>query len=302
MTANLPVSANRPGRPRAGPAADDLALGAKDFERIAALVHAEAGIFLPESKTTLVYARLIKRLRALGLDSFRNYCALVEDEEGVDERQRMIAALTTNVTSFFREPHHFRHLRTSVLPGLVARARAGGRVRLWSAGCSRGHEPYSLAMTVLSLMPDAAQRDVRILATDIDPDVLAEARAGTYERAALAGVPQADLLRSFHPEQDRRGAARLAASDEMKRLVVFRELNLVGDWPMSGLFDVVFCRNVAIYFDEATQARLWGRFADQTRDGGTLCIGHSERLSGPARDRYANVGVTTYRLGSGRQA
>ena len=117
------------------------ALGSREFKRIAALVHAESGIFLPEGKAMLVYARLVKRLRALGFDSFHDYCALIEGEGGIDERQGMIAALTTNVTSFYREAHHFKHLKQSVLPDLVARARAGGRVRLWSAGCSRGPEP-----------------------------------------------------------------------------------------------------------------------------------------------------------------
>lgn len=276
-------------------------LGSREFKRIAALVHAESGIFLPEGKAMLVYARLIKRLRALGFDSFHDYCALVEGEGGIDERQGMIAALTTNVTSFYREAHHFKHLKTAVLPDLVARARAGGRVRLWSAGCSRGHEPYSLAMTVLSVMPEAAERDVRILATDIDLNVLAEGRAGTYEREVLAEAPAAEVARHFEPVGGR-GGSHLTAGESLRRLVAFRELNLVGDWPMSGLFDVVFCRNVAIYFDEATQARLWTRFAERTRPGGTLCIGHSERLSGPAADLYASVGVTTYRRDQGRAA
>lgn len=299
------TAASRPkARTAAATKRDDggCALGPREFKRIAALVHAESGIFLPEGKVDLVYARLVRRLRALGFDSFRDYCALVEGEGGIDERQGMIAALTTNVTSFYREPHHFKHLRESVLPDLAARARAGGRVRLWSAGCSRGHEPYSLAMTVLSVLPDAAERDIRILATDIDPHVLAEGRAGSYEREVLADAPPAEVARHFEPADGRGGASHLAAGGALRRLVAFRELNLVGEWPMSGLFDVVFCRNVAIYFDEATQARLWMRFAERTRPGGTLCIGHSERLSGPALGRYSGVGVTTYRLDGGRPA
>ncbi|MGZ5947940.1 MAG: CheR family methyltransferase, partial [Caulobacteraceae bacterium] len=131
----------------------------EDFQRVAKMLHDDAGIYLPEAKATLVYSRLAKRLRALGLQSFRDYCALLTEEggAGAGERQQMLAALTTNVTRFFREPHHFDHLKTKVLPPLLEHARRGGRVRLWSAACSTGPEPYSMALTVLSVMPDAAQ-------------------------------------------------------------------------------------------------------------------------------------------------
>ena len=164
----------------------DLLLTYEDFKRIAGMLHDDAGIFLPEGKVTLVYSRLAKRLRALGLESFRDYCEMVATSEGIDERKRMLAALTTNVTRFFREPHHFEHLKTKVLPPLLESAKAGGRVRLWSAACSTGQEPYSMALTLLSLMPDAARYDIRILATDIDPNVVAEARAGAYSDDAVS--------------------------------------------------------------------------------------------------------------------
>ena len=274
---------------------------AEDFRRIAAMLHADAGIFLPEAKSTLVYSRLVKRLRALGLESFRDYCAFLDEAGGADERQQMMAALTTNVTRFFREPHHFDYLRTKVLPPLLEAARRGGRVRIWSAGCSKGHEPYSIAMTVLSLMPEAAERDVRILASDIDPNVVEEGRAGRYDRGALEGVPPADLKRFFRPE-GRGNETWYAVTDDMRRLVAFRELNLMGQWPMAGRFDVIFCRNVVIYFDEATQARIWDRFSEKLLPGGLLCIGHSERLSGPAQGRFTNVGITIYRHAGGTGA
>ncbi len=131
----------------------EFLLTGDDFQQIAAMLHADAGIYLAESKATLVYSRLAKRLRALGLESFRDYCTLVAGTDGVDERQKMMAALTTNVTHFFREPHHFEHLKKQVLPPLVAAAKLGRRVRIWSAGCSSGQEPYSIALTILSLMP-----------------------------------------------------------------------------------------------------------------------------------------------------
>ncbi|RYB03072.1 CheR family methyltransferase [Lichenibacterium ramalinae] len=275
---------------------------AEDFRRIAAMLHADAGIFLPEAKSTLVYSRLVKRLRILGLESFRDYCAFLDEAGGADERQQMMAALTTNVTRFFREPHHFEHLRTTVLPPLLEAAKRGGRVRIWSAGCSKGHEPYSLAMTVLSLMPDAADRDVRILASDIDPNVVEEGRAGRYDRGALDGVPPAELKRFFRPDGGRGESGWFSATDDMRRLVAFRELNLMGQWPMAGQFDIIFCRNVVIYFDEATQAKIWERFSQKLLPGGTLCIGHSERLSGSAQSRFTNVGITIYRHAGGKGA
>ena len=262
-----------------------------DFRKIAAMVHGDAGIALPDTKATLVYSRLAKRLRALGLSSFKDYCALVAGKDGLDERQKMLAALTTNVTRFFREPHHFEDLANKVLPPLLQRARGGGRVRLWSAACSSGQEPYSAAMTLLSLMPNAGDFDIRILATDIDPNMVVDGRNGVYSENLLAGVSTEHRRRWTTTEAS--GAVRMA--DELRALVTFNELNLIGDWPMKGRFDVIFCRNVAIYFEDDTQARLWSRFAPLLQPGGTLYIGHSERVAGPAAALLSPDGVTTYR-------
>ncbi len=270
---------------------------ADDFRQIAEILHSHAGIALNTGKAALVYSRLAKRLRALGLRSFRDYCMLVQGLDGVDERQAMTAALTTNVTRFFREPHHFDHLRDVVMPGLAQRARDGGRVRLWSAACSNGQEPYSMAMTVLSVLPEAADLDVRILATDIDPNMVAEGRAGFYSEDALAPAPS--LLRHrWFDKAPTQGADMFGANAAMRRLVSFKELNLIGDWPMRGKFDVIFCRNVVIYFDEATQERVWGRFLPLMTPGATLYIGHSERVSGPAAAGLTTTGLTTYRIGA----
>jgi chemotaxis protein methyltransferase CheR len=265
-----------------------------DFKTIAAMVHGDAGIALHETKATLVYSRLAKRLRALGLESFRDYCGLVAGAEGVDERQRMLAALTTNVTRFFREPHHFDHLRTKVLPPLLNAARAGGKVRLWSAACSSGQEPYSAAMAILATAPDAANLDIRILATDIDPNMVAEARQGAYAPTLLTGIPEEYRRRWTAPSAHRPGSVQIA--EEARALITFNELNLIGDWPMKGKFDAIFCRNVAIYFDDDTQARLWSRFAPLLKVGGHLYIGHSERVAGPAAAVFEPDGITTYRL------
>ena len=276
----------------------EFAMTDRDFKDIAAMLYADAGIYMPASKTTLVYSRLVKRLRALNLESFREYCDLVGSPQGSHERLEMLSALTTNVTRFFREPHHFEHLSAHVLPPLLELARRGGRVRLWSAACSSGPEPYSMALTVLSLEPNAASLDVRILASDIDPRVVEEGRRGVYPAAALAETPVA--LRKGHftaiGGDDRRG---LQASEELRRLVVFRTLNLNGAWPMPGKFHAIFCRNVVIYFDEQTQQTVWSKFAGKLERGGVLYIGHSERVTGPAAARFVSDGVTAYRLKGG---
>jgi chemotaxis protein methyltransferase CheR len=270
----------------------ELLFTEEDFRRISAMLHADAGIAIPETKATLVYSRLAKRLRALGLRSFRDYCALVADGRGGDERQKMLAALTTNVTRFFREPHHFEHLESKVLPPLQAHAKAGGRVRLWSAGCSNGQEPYSIALTILTRLPEAADLDVRVLATDIDPNMVAEGKAGIYRDDLVAAIPEPVRRRWMTPLD---GGRSWQAGDAMRRLVSFRELNLIGEWPMKGPFDVIFCRNTVIYFEEDTQSRVWSRFEPMLKPGGALYIGHSERLTGPATARFENDGLTTYR-------
>ena len=210
----------------------------------------------------------------------------------------MISALTTNLTRFFREPHHFDHLKAHVLPPLIARLRKGGRVRLWSAGCSNGAEPYSIALCLLELMPEAADYDVRVLATDIDDRMIEYGRAGAYDAEQARSIPAALRDRWMGRHADKAGAD-WRAGPELQRLVAFRELNLVGAWPMRGRFDAIFCRNVVIYFDESTQAEMWSRFADRLEPGGRLYIGHSERVAGAAEQRFESDGVTTYRVAEG---
>jgi chemotaxis protein methyltransferase CheR len=259
---------------------------------IAAMAKEAFGIHLEAGKKPLVYTRLARRLRALSLPGFADYCRMLQDPSSEDERLRMLAALTTNVTHFFREDHHFATL-SRVLPALLARAREGGRVRLWSAGCSTGQEAYSIAATIAEACPQADRLDIRVLASDVDPDVLARAQAGRFEEDELAGLSPARKASLFGPTAHE-GLIR----PELRRLVACRRLNLVGDWPIGGLFDAIFCRNVAIYFDQPTQQRLWSRFAERLPPGGLLLIGHSERVTGPATRLFASVGVTTYgRLG-----
>ena len=262
----------------------------EDFRRIGAILREDSGIHLPEGKAQLVYSRLAKRLRALGLESFNDYCRLISGPEGAEERRTMLTALTTNVTRFFREPHHFDHLKKLLAGGLAAKAKAGGRLRFWSAACSSGEEPYSMAMTILSVLPEAAELDVRILASDIDVNILAKARAGVYPDSTASQVP-VDMRKWL-----RTGSNGCAVDPTLQKMISFRELNLMAAWPMKGKFDGIFCRNVAIYFELETQEKLWSRFAERLTSEGRLYIGHSERVGVPG---FASDGLTVYRLQGG---
>jgi chemotaxis protein methyltransferase CheR len=270
-------------------------LSRDDFQRIAGSLREQSGIHLPESKATLVYSRLAKRLRALQLGSFADYCRLIEAPHGHEERAAMLAALTTNVTRFFREPHHFDHLRAHVLEPAAAAVRAGARMRLWSSACSSGEEPYSVALTLLSVIPEAPRLDVKILATDIDPVVIEKAKEGVYTEECVSPIPPAMRERNMLKAQG--GIWRV--SDDVKSLIVFKQLNLIGDWPMRGKFDAIFCRNVVIYFEELTQSRIWSRFKGYLTPSGRLYVGHSERVDVPG---YASDGLTAYRLSAGAPA
>ena len=280
-------------------ASGEYPLTRRDLQQIASMIYSDAGIFLNDTKASLVYSRLSKHIRQLGLRGFRDYCDLVSSPAGAAERKEMLSFLTTNFTRFFRENHHFEHLKNEVLPGLVQRAKSGGRVRIWSAACSDGQEPYSIALTVLSVLPNAADYDFKILATDIDPKILALARAGAYDENALETVTQ-PMRKQWFNEVDVNGRRKWQVDDKLKKLITFNELNLLGNWPFKGPFDVIFCRNVVIYFDEPTQMRIWSRFAENLPVGGHLYIGHSERVSGESKDWFDNIGITTYRyLGKG---
>lgn len=268
----------------------DLSEG--EFRLLADILHRDTGIRLAAGKRGLVVSRLARRLRALGVEGFAAYCRHLQGPGGAEERVRMISALTTNVTAFFREPHHFDLLRQQVLPPLLRRVtRAGGRLRLWSAGCSSGEEAYSLAMVVLEICPDADAHDILILATDVDPAMIACARAGLYPADAAARMPWA--RGHFDPVPG--DPDRVTVGPRLRRLVRPAQLNLFGQWPMRGRFDVILCRNVVIYFDAAGQAALWQRFAQALAPGGHLLIGHSERIDPGTAALFEPVGITAYR-------
>lgn len=262
-----------------------------EFADIAAYTHRAFGLHLVPSKREMVFARLIKRLKHTGMQDFTSYLAFVRHPENEQERNEFLSALTTNVTHFFREPHHFTYLRAAILAPLIDQARLGKKLRIWSAGCSAGQEAFSLAMTVLSLCPEAARHDIKILATDIDKRILGIAQKGIYPVAEYSAIP-AEHHRFL--ETDGPDAKTFRMAQPLHDLVSFAELNLIADWPMRGQFDIIFCRNVAIYFDANTQVRLWNRFAQLLPLGGHLFIGHSERVSGPASNMLKSVGVTAY--------
>jgi chemotaxis protein methyltransferase CheR len=282
----VPSAVAAPARLRAARQSFDLS--DEDFQAIAALVRKEAGIVLNASKRDLVFGRLNRRLRVLGVVDFATYRTLLEGPNGADERREMLNALTTNLTSFFRELHHFTYLANHVLPDLLG-AVPRRRVRLWSAACSSGEEPYSIAMVVHKALQGRDNADVRILATDIDTNMVQTAAQGIYPAARAASIPS-DYARMRVPE----AGDTVSMPDAIRQYITFNQLNLLEPWPMQGSFDVIFCRNVVIYFDKDTQRKLFDRMADVMTAGGILFIGHSETLF-RVSDRFANLGHTTYR-------
>lgn len=267
----------------------------EDFRFLARRVHEMSGIVIHERKRDMLYSRLSRRLRSLKLDNFRDYCDYVNGPAGAAEVGAMINAITTNLTHFFRESHHFDHLRDIVLPAIAETGRrtGGKRLRMWSAGCSSGEEPYSIAMALKSAPVDFSGWDMRVLATDLDTDMVAKAAAGRYRAAEADGIPT-ELVAKYTEEATTPAGREIRMRDALKQLIAFKQLNLMDEWPMRGPFDAIFCRNVMIYFDHATKVRLIDRYANLLRSDGWLYIGHSESLS-KVSDRFQLVGRTTYR-------
>ncbi len=286
------------------------------FERISQLVYRLTGINLHQGKQELVKARLTKRLRALGLKSIDAYMEYLKHDNPEGELVAMIEAMTTNETSFFREPQHFDYMCRQIVPGLRNR-----KIRVWSAGCSSGEEPYSAAILLNEAIQDLALWDLGILATDLSSRMLARARKGIYDTNRLRNVPALLISKYFTPLESpaihggddinktsiphRKGGVkapsfltgfkcietspvrRYQVIEPLRRHVHLARLNLMGEWPMRGPFDVIFCRNVMIYFDKPAQERLVNRFWKLLKPGGHLFVGHSESLAGsPHKFRY----------------
>ncbi|NVK24906.1 MAG: protein-glutamate O-methyltransferase CheR [Gammaproteobacteria bacterium] len=244
-----------------------------DYSFISKTVYDECGIVLSHQKKDMVYSRLARRIRALNLSDFATYLVYLQDNKD-QEFADFINAITTNLTYFFREPHHFDFLKNTIVPQMKQNHRLDKRVRIWSAGCSTGMEPYSIAMSTIKSFPK--DWDFKILATDLDTNVLSTAKAGIYQGDSVAGIDN-ELLQTYflHDAQ----GERYKAKDNLKKLITFKQLNLLEPWPMKGPFDVIFCRNVVIYFDLVTKNKLFERYAQMLRPDGYLILGHSETLS-----------------------
>jgi chemotaxis protein methyltransferase CheR len=261
-----------------------------DFEALRTLVKDMTGISLSDQKRELVYGRLARRLRVLQLRSFADYRGVLARDN--DELVQFCNALTTNLTSFFREPHHFDYLRTHLLLPMAADRAAHPRLRIWSAACSTGEEAYSLAMTVLEALPEVHRWDVRILATDLDSDVLERARRGVYAADRLKGIAPERRARFFSEQRLAEGVS-YEATPAMKALITFKQLNLMQPLPMRGPLQAIFCRNVVIYFDKDTQRELFLRISPLQRPGDLLFMGHSESLF-KVTEQYSLIGKTIY--------
>jgi chemotaxis protein methyltransferase CheR len=280
-------------RPASNPSPEsdrEFAFSDADFRGLAGLAYEYAGIALAESKRNLVYTRLSRRLRALGLASFRDYRNYLASTES--ELEQFINAISTNLTRFFREGHHFDHFRAHIaVPFSTHLSRsAGRRLRVWSAGCSTGEEPYTIAIVLAHQIRDIAQHDVRILATDIDTAVLTKGMAGEYPLSGIGDIPK--TYQGYFRPSDSGSDVVMDAS--VRSLIRFGRLNLMESWPFRGKFDAIFCRNVMIYFDNPTKAQIVDRFTQQLQPGGFLYIGHSESLMG-SHPGLRLVGRTVYR-------
>ncbi len=277
----------------------------RHFDSLRALAREEAGIELADHKRELVYGRVCRRLRDLRLDSFDAYVALVTPA-GSPERRNFVNCITTNVTAFFREGHHFTFLRDEAVPQLMKTRQATRRLRIWSAACSTGQEPYSIAITMARAMEDLASSwDWKVLATDIDSEVVARAQAGVYRADEIPGYEAAEMRRWFQKAAGPApggltvdAPAPVQVSDALRKALYFRVLNLFHQWPMQGPIDVIFCRNVVIYFSKEDRRKLFDRFAKIMAPDGYLFIGHSESML-DGTDRFEPVGRTIYRLKSG---
>jgi len=270
----------------------EISLSEREFSRIKNRVYKVAGISLSDAKRTLVVSRLSKIVRALGLASFDDYVDFLEKGASASDGQDFVNALTTNLTRFYREDHHFDHLRSFVGTLMSERPR-GTRLRIWSAGCSTGQEPYTIGMDLLAAYPELKRWDFRILATDIDTAVITKAARGIYPENELSGLSpeRARMLQ-------RLGDGTVQVPQAARELVAFKPLNLIAEWPMKGPFDAIFCRNVAIYFDKPTQGAVFGRLGKLLAPGGFLYIGHSENL-GSGGDGFRLVGKTIYQSRAG---
>lgn len=261
-----------------------------EYTQFQSLIYGQAGIALSEQKKTLIVSRLGRRLRELNLPSFQSYYDHIMNDAGGGELTTLLDLISTNKTDFFREPGHFQFLKERILP-MCSTER---RIRIWSAASSSGEEPYSIAMTVYDAVPHPTQWDFKILASDISTRVLAKAATGIYDVEKVASIPQDVLRRHFlRGTHDQRNLVKV--KPHLAKLVTFRRINLMdAAFPIKSPLDVIFCRNVMIYFDRETQSKLMQKFFHYLKPGGYLFIGHSESLQW-VEHPFAYVAPTIYR-------
>lgn len=262
----------------------------KDFDVLRKISNEHSGILVPDDKFDMFYSRLSKRVRMHGLANFSEYCQFLQNNQE-HEFTEFINAVTTNLTSFFREKHHFEYLKNTVLPEVIKRNGNTKKITVWSAGCSTGEEPYSLAMTLLENVPSGW--DIKILATDLDTNVLQTAADGVYTSDRVDGLPASTIKKWF-----KRGTGinsnKVKISKSCQALISFKQLNLMKEWPMKSNFDFIFCRNVLIYFDRETKEHLAQRYGKLLVVGSHLFIGHSESLHQLDTD-FNLIGNTIYK-------
>lgn len=263
----------------------------KDFSYIKNLVAERTGIVLTDIKRDMVYSRVARRIRALKINDFAEYCDVLKSGHH-EEMVEFINAITTNLTSFFREPHHFVYMTKTLLPEIRANKK-DRTIRVWSAGCSSGEEPYSIAMTLRDFFPADSDWDIKILATDLDSHMVDKAEKGVYKEGSITGVDERQIKKWM-----KKGSGKMAGSvkicNEIQSLITFKQLNLMHDWPLKGPFDFMFCRNVVIYFSKDTQKELFDRYANLLVPNAGLFIGHSESLF-KVTDRFQSLGKTIYK-------
>lgn len=263
----------------------------KEFKFISDLVGERTGIVLSSAKRQMVYGRLSRRLRQLKLTKFSDYCDLLTSGHE-EELIEFTNAITTNLTAFFRENHHFEFLKKIVIPELIRNNAGTKRIRIWSAGCSSGEEPYSIAMCMREALPKSSGWDVKILATDLDSNMVERGKSGVYTTERVEGLTP-ERMKKWVKKGTGDNADKVRMSEDLRDMITFKELNLMEAWPIKGPFDFMFCRNVVIYFNKDTQRILFDRYADLLSPKAHLFIGHSESLN-KVTERFDLLGKTIY--------
>lgn len=264
----------------------------KDFNSLREVSSKYTGIIVTDEKYDMYYSRLVKRLRKLSLNDFSSYVTYLKANKAT-EFTPFIDSITTNLTSFFRERHHFDQMRIELIPEICSRNDVAKGIKIWSAGCSTGEEPYTIAMTFTEGLENIPGIEARILATDIDTTVLSTASRGIYDIERLKGLPK-NIIKRFFFKGKGGNSGKVKVSPELLKIIKFKQVNLMQEWPINEKFHFIFCRNVVIYFDRPTKIKLFDRFAEQMVEGGIMILGHSESLQG-LTDRFETIGKTIYR-------